>query len=146
MHRLLPVLILLLLLVAPCAFSADVRPGDQVRFIEREQHIPAHPGPGDSSVHLPFVSGSEATVLQVNAATGWIEVRSEPLQGTEDAVRSSSITSSSTGGCCPGWTALRSGTSPTARRTRACGVSSPTTARWRSSCGSGEVATSDTYR
>jgi hypothetical protein len=36
-------------------------------------------------VHLRFVSGSAATVLQVNAATGWIEVRGEPLQGTENA-------------------------------------------------------------
>ena len=48
---------------------------------------PAHPGPsrpGDSRVHLRFVSGSAATVLQVNAATGWIEVRGEPLQGPEN--------------------------------------------------------------
>jgi hypothetical protein len=53
-----------------------------VRFVERAQHIPAHPGPGDTRVHLRFVSGSEATVLQVNTATGWIEVRGEPVQGT----------------------------------------------------------------
>ncbi len=51
-------------------------------MIEREQHIPAHPAPGNTRVHLRFVGGSEATVLQVNAATGWIEVRGESLQGT----------------------------------------------------------------
>jgi hypothetical protein len=72
----------LLLATATLAYAQDVRPGDQVRFIEREQHIPAHPAPGDSRLHLRVVSGSEATVLQVNAATGWIEVRGEPLQGT----------------------------------------------------------------
>jgi hypothetical protein len=52
-----------------------------VRFIERDQYILTHPAPGDSRVHLRFVSGSMATVLRVNAATGWIEVRGEPLQG-----------------------------------------------------------------
>jgi endonuclease/exonuclease/phosphatase family metal-dependent hydrolase len=35
-------------------------------------------------VHLRFVSGSQATVLRVNAATGWIEVQGEPLQGSEN--------------------------------------------------------------
>jgi len=77
-------LILLLLASATVVYAAEVRPGNQVRFIERDQHIPAHPAPGDTRVHLRFVSGSEATVLQVNAATGWIEVRGEPLQGTEN--------------------------------------------------------------
>ena len=71
---------LLVLAAGPCPVAAEVRPGDQVRLIERDQHIPAHPAPGDTSVHLRFVSGSEATVLQVNPATGWIEVRGEPLQ------------------------------------------------------------------
>jgi hypothetical protein len=33
-------------------------------------------------VHVRFVSGSAATVLQVNVASGWIEVRGEPFQGT----------------------------------------------------------------
>jgi hypothetical protein len=68
---------------APYAVAAEVRPGDHVRFIERDQHIPAHPGPVDTRVHLRFISGSEATVLQVSTATGWIEVRGEPLQGGE---------------------------------------------------------------
>jgi endonuclease/exonuclease/phosphatase family metal-dependent hydrolase len=84
MRSLLSILMLLLLTAAPCAVAAEVRPGDQVRLIERDQHIPAHPGPGDTRIHLRFVSGSEATVLQVNPATGWIEVRGEPLQGGEN--------------------------------------------------------------
>jgi hypothetical protein len=61
-----------------------VHPGDQVRFITHEQRIPAHPAPGDNRVTLRFVSGSEATVLRVHSATGWIEVRGEPVQGIEN--------------------------------------------------------------
>jgi hypothetical protein len=61
-----------------------VRPGDQARFVERDQHLAAHPAPGDTHVHLRFVSGSAATVLRVDAATGWIEVRGEPLKGSEN--------------------------------------------------------------
>src|SRR6267142_2722362 len=48
---------------------------------------PAHPGasrPGDSRVSLRFVSGSQGTVLHVNAAIGWIEVQGEPVRGTEN--------------------------------------------------------------
>jgi hypothetical protein len=84
MGHVLAVLMVLLLAVVTCAHAQAVRPGDQVRFVARDQHIPAHPAPGDSRVHLRFVSGSEATVLRVHAATGWIEVRGEPLQGTEN--------------------------------------------------------------
>jgi hypothetical protein len=82
MGNLVRVLMLLFLVTATLAHAEGVQPGDQVRFIERDQHIPAHPAPGHSSVHLRFVSGSTATVLRVDAATGWIEVRGEPLQGT----------------------------------------------------------------
>jgi endonuclease/exonuclease/phosphatase family metal-dependent hydrolase len=84
MSRLVRLLTLLLLASAALTYAAEVRPGDQVRFVERDQHIPAHPAPGDPRVHLRFVSGSAATVLQVNPATGWIEVQGEPLQGTEN--------------------------------------------------------------
>jgi hypothetical protein len=70
MRHVLGLLTLLLVTVATCAAAAEVRPGDQVRLIERDQHIPAHPAPGDTRVHLRFVSGSAATVLHVNAATG----------------------------------------------------------------------------
>jgi hypothetical protein len=72
----------LLLATATLAYAQEVRPGDQVRLIEREQHIPAHPAPGESRVSLRFVSGSQVTVLAVNPATSWIEVQEEPLQGT----------------------------------------------------------------
>jgi hypothetical protein len=78
-------LLMLLLTMATLAHAEDVRPGDQVRFVERGQHIPAHPAPGNTSVHLRFMSGTTATVLRVDAATGWIEVRGEPLQGTANA-------------------------------------------------------------
>src|SRR5919106_6965277 len=84
MGRIVRLLMLLLLAAATLASAADVRPSDQVRFIERDQHIPAHPAPGDTRVHLRLVSGSEATALRVNAATGWIEMQGEPLQGTEN--------------------------------------------------------------
>jgi endonuclease/exonuclease/phosphatase family metal-dependent hydrolase len=73
---------LLLVAAVPQAYAAEVHPGDQVRLVERDQHIPAHPAPGDTRVSLRLVSGSQATVLAINAATGWIEVRGEPLEGT----------------------------------------------------------------
>jgi hypothetical protein len=82
MGRLVRVVTALSLSAASMVWAAEVQPGDQVRFVERDQHIPAHPAPGDSRVHLRFVSGSEATVLRVHAATGRVEVRGEPLQGT----------------------------------------------------------------
>jgi endonuclease/exonuclease/phosphatase family metal-dependent hydrolase len=82
MGNLVRMLAFLLLAAAAFAYAQDVRPGDQVRLIEREQHIPAHPAPGDTRVSLRLVSGSQATVLAVNAATGWIEVQGEPLEGT----------------------------------------------------------------
>jgi endonuclease/exonuclease/phosphatase family metal-dependent hydrolase len=81
MRRIVCLLMLLLLTAATCT-PAEVRPGNQVRLVEREQHIPAHPAPGDSRVSLRLVSGSQATVLAVNAATGWLEVQGEPVQGT----------------------------------------------------------------
>jgi hypothetical protein len=68
MRHLLRMLTVLLLAAVTCAAAEDVPPGDRVRLIEREQHIPAHPAPADTRVQLRFVSGSEATVLQVNAA------------------------------------------------------------------------------
>jgi hypothetical protein len=84
MGRTICLLMVLIFAGAALATAAEVQPGDQVRFITREQHIPAHPAPGDTRVHLRFVSGSEATVLRVHSATGWIEVRGEPVQGTEN--------------------------------------------------------------
>jgi hypothetical protein len=82
MGRTIRLLMSLLLAAATLVSAAEVRPGDQGHFIEWDQHIPAHPAPGDSRVALRFVSGSQATVLRVNAATGWVDVPGEPLQGT----------------------------------------------------------------
>jgi endonuclease/exonuclease/phosphatase family metal-dependent hydrolase len=74
--------LLLCLTAVPLAYAAEFHPGDQVRLIEREQHIPAHPAPGDTRVSLRLVSGSQATVLVIHTATGWIQVQGEPVQGT----------------------------------------------------------------
>ena len=63
---------LLCLAVVPQAHVAEVWPGDHVRLIERHQHIPAHPAHDDMHVSPRLVSGSQATVLAVNAATGWL--------------------------------------------------------------------------
>jgi endonuclease/exonuclease/phosphatase family metal-dependent hydrolase len=82
MGRMDSLCLLLLLAAMPLAYAAELHPGDQVRLIERDQHIPAHPAPGDTRVSLRFVSGSQATVLALNAATGWIQVQGEPVQGT----------------------------------------------------------------
>ena len=60
---------LLLLAAATCAVPAEVQPGDRVRLIERDQRTTVYPALGDTRVHLWFVNGSEATVLQVHAAT-----------------------------------------------------------------------------
>jgi endonuclease/exonuclease/phosphatase family metal-dependent hydrolase len=84
MNRIIHLFMVLFWAGVALAAAAEVQPGDQVRFITREQHIPAHPAPGDTRVHLRFVSGSEATVLRVHGATGWIEVRGEPVQGPEN--------------------------------------------------------------
>jgi hypothetical protein len=57
-------LMFLLLAATTLAYATEVQPGDQVRFIERDQHIPAHPAPGDTRVHLRFIRGSQATVTE----------------------------------------------------------------------------------
>jgi hypothetical protein len=61
MSHTIRVLMLLLFAAATVVSAAEVRPGDQVRPIERDQHIPAHPARGDSRAPLRFVSGSAAT-------------------------------------------------------------------------------------
>lgn len=64
---------LLCLAAVPLAYAAELCPKDQVRLVEREQPIPAHPTPA-IRVSWRLVSGSQATVLHVNAAYGWIKV------------------------------------------------------------------------
>jgi endonuclease/exonuclease/phosphatase family metal-dependent hydrolase len=65
------------------ASAGDFNPGDIVQLIEREPHIPAHPAPGSEDIHLRFISGSRATVLGTDSATGWVELNGEPLEGSE---------------------------------------------------------------
>ena len=71
-------------LLAPMAKAQDLNSGDVVQLVEREPHIPAHPAPGDTGVHLRFVSGSRATVLGTDQPTGWIEIQGEPLEGNQN--------------------------------------------------------------
>ena len=73
------------LMILPSATNAqEVEPGNVVRLVERDIHIPAHPAPGDRAVHLRFVSGSTATVLAKDQQTGWLELRGIPLSGTQN--------------------------------------------------------------
>jgi hypothetical protein len=74
MSRAGPLLMLLVLAASRRVYAAGLRPGDQVRFVERDQHMPAHAAPGDSRMHQHFVSGLQVSILQINAAMGWIEV------------------------------------------------------------------------
>ena len=66
------------------ANAQDLIPGDIVQLVERDPHIPAHPFPGDSNIHLRFISGSRATVLGIDHPTGWIEITGEPLVGNQN--------------------------------------------------------------
>jgi hypothetical protein len=45
MGRMVRLLMLLLVASATGAYAADVQPGEQVCFVERDQHIPAVPPP-----------------------------------------------------------------------------------------------------
>ena len=78
MRELLPCIAILIGLPG-IASAQDFRPGDSIRLIEREIHIPAHPGPGDTRNPIRFVSGTLATLLGMDAGTGWVEIRGEAL-------------------------------------------------------------------
>ena len=83
----MPVLILAITLIfgsSNAIFAQELAEGDTVRLVERDLHIPAHPTPGDNRVHLRFVGGSTAQILQFDATTGWIEVQGEKLGGGQD--------------------------------------------------------------
>jgi hypothetical protein len=75
-------------------------PGDAVRLQQRPQHIPAHPAPGDNRVPFRFLSDSTATVLTIDAATGWVEIQGTPTQGTQNTgwITPRYIVSASSGG------------------------------------------------
>ena len=73
----------LLILGLTVVAAQEVQPGDVIRLQERDLHIPAHLAPGSAQVHLRFASGSQATVLRLDAQTRWVEIRGESVQGTE---------------------------------------------------------------
>ena len=73
--------LVLLLTLALGSESAALAPGDTIRLQQRNNHIPAHPAPGDHQVHLRFLSDSVATVLNLDALTGWVEIRGMRTQG-----------------------------------------------------------------
>lgn len=77
------VLLIFYLVLPGIALGQDVEVGDIVQLEERDIHIPAHPGPGDSDVTFRFAGGSTAHVLAVDSASGWLEIRGEEVGGGE---------------------------------------------------------------
>lgn len=69
------------LILTGSAYAQDV--GDEIALVEREIHIPAHPAPGDNRVPFRFASGSPATVLSIDPATGWVQIEGEVLDGAQ---------------------------------------------------------------
>ena len=63
--------------------AAQFNAGDRVVLVERDIHIPAHPGPGDSAVTFRFIGGTVAEILSIDPETRWLEIRGERLD--EDA-------------------------------------------------------------
>ena len=57
--------------------------GDTIVLVERDIHIPAHPAPGDGDVPFRFASGSTATILAIDSATGWLQIRGEQVGGSD---------------------------------------------------------------
>jgi endonuclease/exonuclease/phosphatase family metal-dependent hydrolase len=68
------------LLITP-AFGQAPQVGDTVVLVERDLHIPAHPGPGITNVSLRFTSGSTAEILAIDEARGWLQIRGERVEG-----------------------------------------------------------------
>ncbi len=56
--------------------------GDRVTLMERALHIPGHPSPGVDTVSTRFRSGSLATVLAVDARSGWLQIRGTAKDGS----------------------------------------------------------------
>lgn len=83
MYRVLWALVLLGWL-APPVVAQEVRVGDTVILIERDVHIPAHPAAGDTDVAFRFASGSPATVIGIDVATGWLQIRGEEVGGADN--------------------------------------------------------------
>jgi hypothetical protein len=71
----------LLIVFCCCAVAQASTPGDSITLVKRNTDIPAHPAPGDSSVHFRFASGSAATVVRLDQQTGWVEIRGMTTPG-----------------------------------------------------------------
>jgi endonuclease/exonuclease/phosphatase family metal-dependent hydrolase len=82
MRALIWLMVVSLCLVQPL-FAQDPHVGDTIVLVEREIHIPAHPGAGNTSVPFRFASGSTAQVLALDAATTWLHIRGEQVGGAE---------------------------------------------------------------
>ena len=74
---------LLLLAAGRPGLAQDIHVGDTIVLVERDPHIPAHPGPGDTDVTFRFASGSSASVLAIDPATSWLHIRGEEVGGAE---------------------------------------------------------------
>lgn len=61
--------------------AAQFNVGDHVLLVERDIHIPAHPGPGDGAVPFRFLGGTIAEILSIDPETRWIELRGEKEGG-----------------------------------------------------------------
>lgn len=75
--------VFLLLPAARPALAQDPHVGDTIVLVERDPQIPAHDAPGDPEVTFRFASGSSATVLAIDAATGWLRIRGEAVDGSD---------------------------------------------------------------
>lgn len=73
-----------LLLFAGGAAGQSISVGSTVQLVERDKDIPAHPGPGDNHVPFRFTSGTQASVLAIDAATSWVEIRGARTDGGTD--------------------------------------------------------------
>lgn len=82
------VLVLITLLVGLWAaaqpVAAQFNVGDRVLLVERDIHIPAHPGPGVSTVSFRFIGGTVAEILSIDPVTRWLEIRGERLEAGMD--------------------------------------------------------------
>lgn len=98
-HRCYAILSLVLLLTLWSTAGA-LAPGDTIRLKQRDIHIPAHPAPDDNHVYVRFPSDTTATVLRIDAASGWVEIRGTPVHGGQDTgwIASRHIASSEGGG------------------------------------------------
>ena len=97
-------------LVITPSFGQGPQVGDTIVLVERDLHIPAHPGPGITSVSFRFTSGSTAEVLAVDEPRGWLLIRGEQVQGGDATgwITSSYVASIASRTPTPWWPSQRS--------------------------------------